>query len=155
MEIKEVATIEEAKYCNHLLTELIKSESKTDSNINPNFIVENWFEERYLKKDNALFVAVLDQKIVGYCYIRITTLDGTLNFSREALLDGLFVLEEYRNKKIGTKLVKSAKEWAIKNDVKYLNLSVLENNKSALALYAKEGFLPYEKKLRVKLEEKR
>jgi len=53
---------------------------------------------------------------------------------------GVSVLKEYRNKKIGTQLVKLLIEWANENNVQRVELSIIENNVAAMRLYKRLGF---------------
>ena len=146
--IDTVKSVGEAIKCNKLLTKLIHSESKYNENINKDYIIENWFENLYDNEYNKIFVAKDSENIVGYAYCKITWVENGPAKELEAVLDGIYVEESYRNQGIATKLLNVAKEWAINKNVKYLTINVLEKNEVALKLYYKSGFNDFEKCLR-------
>lgn len=148
MEIKEVETKEEAKICNNLLTKLIASEKEFNQNTLSSYVVTDFFEHRYLEKNNRLLIAKVENKIVAYLYIRITSSEDGPFRKLEALIDGLYVEEEYRNRGIATKLIDEATKWARKMNVGYINLKVLSQNEVAKTLYQKLNFSSFEQVLR-------
>ena len=64
------------------------------------------------------------------------------------LLDGLYVLEEYRNQKIASSLLNEAIDRCKKLNVKYIDINVMEKNELAKRIYKKLDFTEYEVKLR-------
>lgn len=138
MIIREVETKEEAIECNKLLTKLIDEEKEYNDNIKDDLIITDWFQNLYLKEDKLLLIALDNKKVVAYIYIKIKN-DDT-NKYKEALLDGIYVLEEYRNNGIATLLINKAKSWCINNNIKYLSLNVSYQNEIARKLYQKNGF---------------
>ena len=149
--IKKVETKEEALECNRLLTMLIQDEKRYDSNINDSFEVSDWFEHLYFKNDSALYIDIEDNKIVGYIYIKIKDLDITSIKTVEALIDGLYVLKEYRNRRIATNLIEHAKEWCISKNINAISLNVMYNNDIARKLYNKFGFENFSITLKCKI----
>lgn len=149
--IEKLKTIEEAKKCNELLTKLVYSEKQYNININEQYIVNNWFENIYNKKNNVIFIAKDKEKIIGYIYCKISSIENGPTIKLEALIDGIYVEEEYRRRGIATDLITKVKEWAKENNVKYIYLNVLEQNKNAIDIYYKENFKDFEKKLRLEL----
>jgi ribosomal protein S18 acetylase RimI-like enzyme len=57
-----------------------------------------------------------------------------------AKLDALYVEVDYREKGIANKLVNKFKELAKKNDCKYVEVSVLNDNVDGVKLYLKNDF---------------
>ena len=139
--IKEVKSIEDADTCDVLLTELIQEERKYNNSIDKNYVVKNHFTQMLNDKNIKILAYYLDNTIVGYILIRKIN-----NYT--CLLDGLYVLKEYRNKKIGTKLLKEALKKCKDFNVKYVDISVMEENKIAKSMYKKMKFTEYEIKLR-------
>ena len=91
--------------------------------------------------DGNIFVAKIDNKIVGY--ILLTKKESKKNgykYRKEIDIDALGVLEEYRNQGIGFKLLSYVKEYATINHYTTLRLTVNEENDSARHLYEKFGF---------------
>ena len=151
MQIEKVVTIKDAKKCDELLTKLIQSEKKYNSNINEKYVVKNCFEKIYNEKNNVIYVAKIENEIVGYIYCKIDSIEYGPTIEQEALIDGLYVDENYRKQGIATALINSVKEWAKENEIKYLFINVLEKNKNALSLYYKNNFKDFEKKLKLDL----
>ena len=147
--IKKVENKEEAIKCNELLTKLINDETKYDSNLKENIIVDNWFQNLYDKDNNAIFIAKIEDKIVGYIYVKI--LQDETKIEKESFINGLYVLEEYRNNKIATKLKKEKKKWSIENESKYISLNVLSKNEVAIHLYKKLNFNEFSVRLKTEL----
>ena len=144
MQIEKVVTIKDAKKCDELLTKLIQSEKKYNSNINEKYIVKDYFEKIYNEKNNVIYVAKIENEIVGYIYCKIDSIKNGPTIELEALIDGLYVDENYRKQGIATALMNSVKEWSKENEVKYLFLNVLEKNKNAMNLYYKNNFKNFE-----------
>lgn len=151
MKIEIVKSLEEAKKCDELLTKLVQSEKEYNNNINENYIVKNWFEKLYNEKNNVLYVAKVENKIVGYIYCKIDSIENGPTIKLEALIDGLYVDKNYRKQGIATELMNNVKEWAKEKGVKYLFLNVLEENKNAMSLYYKNNFKNFERKLKLEL----
>lgn len=151
MQIEKVKSLEDAKKCDELLTNLIHSEKEYNSNINESYIVKNWFEKVYNEKNNVIYVAKIENKIVGYIYCKIDSVENGPTLELEALIDGLYVDKNYRKQGIATALMNTVKEWAKENGVKYLFLNVLEENKNAISLYYKNNFKNFERKLKLDL----
>lgn len=139
--IKEVNNIQDAEVCDELLTKLIQDERKYNDTIDENYVVKNHFGNM-LKDENIKILAYyIDSLIVGYILIRKTDNDV-------CLLDGLFVLEEYRGQGIGKKLLDEAINICKKYGVKYVDINVMEKNIIAKDMYKKFDFNEYEVKLR-------
>ena len=140
MEIREVKTIEEARMCNHLLTELIRDESKYNKNLADNFVVNNYFENIYLNKNNLLLISVIDNEIVGYAFAKKISSDEII---KSVLIDGIYVIESARNKGIATKLIERIQKWCKEKEIDEIKIKVVIANKSAYNLYKKLGFDDY------------
>lgn len=151
MIIKKVSSIEEAKECDKLLTMLIQDEKKYNENTKDDYIVDNWYSSFIDKDDSQLFIAVDDNEIVGYIYVKIITTSDSSDIYTEASISGIYVKDNFRKQGIGTKLINEAKKWCINKGVTYLKLNVLEGNIAALNLYKKLGFNDFSRVLRNKL----
>lgn len=149
MIIEKVNNVEDAKKCNELLTKLIASEKEFDDNIKKNYAVKEYFEKLYKKENNILFIAKENDMAIGYAYCKIITSDDGPQINHIALLDGIYVKEEYRKQKIATKLIDECKKWAKDIGAKIFELSVLEKNENAISLYKNIGFYEFEKKMRL------
>ena len=139
--IKEVKNVEDANKCDELLTKLILDERKYNDLIDNNIVIKNHFSKMLDDEDAILLAYYLDKLIVGYILIR--KINENL-----CLLDGLYVLEEYRNQKIASSLLNEAIDRCKKLNVKYIDINVMEKNDLAKRIYKKLYFTEYEVKLR-------
>lgn len=86
--------------------------------------------------------------IAGVCCIQIM---NTMCFNWQyAYITELFVRKEYRNKGIGTQMMKFAEQELIKLGVKKIFLLVQEQNKKAQKLYQSLGFYEMTEKMYMK-----
>lgn len=147
-----VDNLVDARRCDELLTKLIQSERKFNDNINKDYIVNNWFENLYNKDGNVIYIAKDKGNVVGYLYCKIISDHTGLMNKKDAFIDGLFVEENYRNMGIATKLLSEAKNWSRENEANSIYLNVLCENSTASSFYYKNGFIDFEKKLKVDLQ---
>lgn len=151
MIIEKVNNINDAKKCNELLTKLLISESKYDKNLRNDYIITNYFENKYQNEDNILLIAKQEENVIGYAYCKINELPGGPIISKVTLLDGIFVEEKYRKQKIATKLINECKNWSTKIGATYFEIKVTKENINALKLYEQIGFKDFEHKMRIEL----
>lgn len=83
------------------------------------------------------FVALSEEKIIGWC--DITSL-GRPVFNHVGSL-GIGVLANYRGQGVGGTLIRAALQQAKIKGLTRIELTVFENNKPAIALYEKLGFV--------------
>ena len=143
--IKEVNSVEDANKCDELLTKLILDERKYNNTIEENIVIKNHFNQMLDDKNVILLAYYLNNLIVGYILIRKINKDT-------CLLDGLYVLEEYRNNGIATNLLNEAIDRCKKLNVKYVDINVMEKNEIAKNIYRKMNFNNFEIKLRKNIE---
>ncbi len=139
MIIKTVETAEEAKVCDELLTKLIIDEKNYNDNISMTVGIVDFYTNMYKKDNCKLFIAVEDNKIVGYIYVKLLGAEA-LEIQPSAMIDALYVEEDYRNKGIATSLISKAKEYCRDNKVNNITIRVFDKNEKAKNLYMKEGF---------------
>lgn len=78
------------------------------------------------------FQAWIEHVMVGYC--------GVQPQQDRLFLSKLYLLEAYRGKGIGTALIKQAIEFAKRNELKAVYLTVNKQNESGITLYKHLGF---------------
>lgn len=134
------AMLNEIQEINNMLTDLIQDERKNyDSNINENYKVQEFYE-KFVDNDNEIILVARDNDIIlGYVYGFIQD-NGNLFNNKIAQLDALFVKEQYRGNGIARSLMKEFINWAKKEEVTYIELSVCKDNTNAINLYENEGF---------------
>jgi N-acetylglutamate synthase-like GNAT family acetyltransferase len=99
--------------------------------------IETNIKEVAASQNHAAFVAIYDQKIVGWVYAFRALLIESKPFIE---IGGLVVDENYRNKGIGKTLVEKIKEWASKKAINELRVrsNILRNE--AYKFYLTNGF---------------
>jgi RimJ/RimL family protein N-acetyltransferase len=89
------------------------------------------FLENLRREDQASFVALVGDQLVGTLYVELRSGDGRL---------GMFVAADHRDRGIGSALMEAAIGWAKQVGAHRLSLTVFPHNHAARALYAKFGF---------------
>lgn len=95
------------------------------------------FVENNINDNWPHFVALSEDKIIGWC--DITSLDRPV-FGHVGSL-GIGVLADYRGQGVGKALIQAALQQARIKGLTRIELTVFENNKPAIALYKKLGFV--------------
>lgn len=100
-----------------------------------NFSAEQ--EEEYIKNIALFLVAEVDGKIIGSA-----TLDrSNLSKINHTATFGITILKDYSGQGLGSLLTKKVIEWAELTKLEKNDLEVFEDNKPAISLYEKFGFL--------------
>ena len=133
--IREISETE-IEMANNLLNKLIKDEKKYDSNINYDYVVKEYYQNRI--KDSVILVAKKENDVVAYLFGYI--LDLPVYIKKKAILDALYVEEQHRNNGIAQEMIVKFKEWCKKENVNIIELSVCSKNKNAHDMYKKNGF---------------
>lgn len=140
VQYKIVNNYDDAKQCDNLLTELIMSEKKYDSNIKETFVVNNYYTEIYNKENNILICSVCDDEIVGFVYGYLKEQAGEFLYENVGLIDALYVRDNYRKQGIATNLINEFYKWCDLKNIKYIEIGSFVENKDAYNLYKKLGF---------------
>lgn len=107
--------------------------------VEPYTNLENGFEEDYLdsfyeNKDNIIFVAEHNNKVIGFLSVNNYKEDGYI------YLDDYYIREEYRGKGIGSELMNMAISYAKEDHVDRIMTHVESANKSSIDFYKNRGF---------------
>ncbi len=89
--------------------------------------------EIFHSKVDELMVAILDDKVIGYCRIENSD-DDKAEF-------GVVVDQEFWNNGIASYLLEDALNWAIDSPLSKIYLEVYKNNSAAIHVYQKAGFI--------------
>ena len=121
-----------ANYCDLLLTKLILDERKYDKSIDKDYTVNNYFKNVIKDKNNILLCYEEDNIIKGYIYLK--------KIENGYLIDGLYVLEEYRNNGIAHALIDKALMIIKEKNGVFVDINVMSNNIEAIKIYKSYGF---------------
>ena len=152
----EKATIEDLEYIQKLNKKLFMREfEKYNKLLN----IEWTFGEKgtkYFKEliqNGFVYVAKTNNNIIGYLAGSIHNVNECFT-EKFAEIENMYIENQYRRLKIGSKLIIKFKEWCKLNNVEYIEVSAWSENIEAINFYKNNNFIDYEKTLICKLEEK-
>jgi RimJ/RimL family protein N-acetyltransferase len=102
--------------------------------------LSHWKKTLKPNPNGTVFIAEADSKLIG------TSAISRFNFakmSHNAVIWGVYVSLEFRQEKIGEKLIKACLDWAKQKNLVSVKLSVVATNAAAIRLYLKCGFQVY------------
>lgn len=100
--------------------------------------VREFLKERLSKRDSVIYLVFVDNIAVGFT--QLYYLLSSVSMKPMYLLNDLFIHPDYRNRNIGTALIKKAKELCIQQSHKGLIIQT-EITNPAQHLYEREGFV--------------
>ena len=143
--IFELAKPEDFEAVNRLAKQVTRHHAQWDKNLDPEAEAYplDWFQD-FTKEgaiyENALYVARLNGKVVGFMRFYIWYTNSSVTARRAMLqIDDFGVEEELRNQGIGHKMVDALKELARKEGCSAINLYVDAPNESAITFYQSCG----------------
>ena len=108
---------------------------KCESNI---VRASEYLEARLTKKESIIFICVSDKTAIGFVQLYPTFC--SVELSRIFVLYDLYILSSHRKLGVGTRLMNTAKKYAIDHGASRLDLETETNNQMAQALYEKLGY---------------
>lgn len=118
----------DAKTLDRLLTLLIEDEKNYDNKVES--VIVKDFYINYINDPSKYFYLCEDNnKVVAYIYSK--------KENSNLKIDALYVLQDYRNKGIASKLIDNVISYAKENNFKTISINVLEKNIKAKNLYCK------------------
>jgi ribosomal protein S18 acetylase RimI-like enzyme len=94
------------------------------------------------------FLILADNSPAGYMII---TFGYSIEYKgRNALIDELFIADDFRRKGIGTKALRFAEKFCKKSEIKVIHLEVNKINYAAVSVYRKAGFKENQRSLMTK-----
>ncbi|PEL09982.1 N-acetyltransferase [Bacillus sp. AFS017336] len=108
---------------------------KQESNLNEAI---NFITERISNKDSVIFIVKEGEESLGFTQLYPTF--SSVSMKKLWILNDLFVTEAARKKGVAQMLLDAAKGFAINTKAKALDLQTAIDNKSAQALYEKNGY---------------
>jgi len=121
-------------------------ESRLNAKINKDYSFEEFrkvYEDKLRAELSALFLVetkeATGKKIIGYCLGWIEQTTFVFNREKRGKIAECFILEDYRNKGLGRKLIEHLLSWFKENDIRWITVEVLEDNESK-KFWEKMGF---------------
>lgn len=149
----KIEDLEQIQKLNQLL--FIKEQKEYDQFYNIDWPLseegEEYFRKQLTTEDRKIFVAEIDDKIVGYLGALSKIDNEYINNLKIAEIDNFMVLEEYRSQGIGVKLSVAFEEWAKSIRVKRLIVLASSPNVRGIDFYEKQGFEIFEVGLKKEL----
>lgn len=100
--------------------------------------------ENELKNNNSRFYMVKnDKEIIAYMKLNFITNQTNRGYDKSLEIQRIYVVQEYKGKHIGKKLIQKAVDIAKSNNQSYIWLGVWEKNINAISFYEKQGFKKY------------
>ncbi len=103
----------------------------------------DYFKMRVSERSNFAIIAEVDGEPVGYLSGGFFKSPAFRTLDKLGQLGDMFVIDGYRNLKIGTKLIKEFKKWLKERGAKRMKVELFTNNKHALRFYKRHGFKDY------------
>ncbi len=132
--------------------ELIKAERPFDPTIRPDPISYYDLEEYVKSSDVKVVVAEIDGTLVSSGYAYAKPARTYLDHAQYAYLGFMYTVPEYRGKGINQKIVEVLMDWASKNGLKEVRLTVYNENLPAIKAYEKAGFKGHLNEMRLRLK---
>lgn len=94
-------------------------------------------------KENAILIAEENGKLIGYAKITKTKRPPVYKKKEMGEITDLFVLPEYRKKRVGLKLVKASENWFRKRNLKLAWIKVHATNELGTLFWEKNNYTNY------------
>ncbi len=101
--------------------------------------------------DSEIFVAKVNDEIVGSGYAKILLAEPYQKFEKYAYLGFMYVKPTFRNMGINRLILSAIKDWAKSKHINELRLEVYDKNEAAKIAYSKAGFEPNLLKMRLEI----
>ncbi|MED7787521.1 GNAT family N-acetyltransferase [Francisella sp. 19X1-34] len=96
--------------------------------------------KKTLGKLNIITIATHEKAVVGFAAGNIRLLPNYLGAKKVGYISHVFVIDSYKNKHIGKKLVKELEDCFVEKSVNVFELEVLAENSSARQFWEKLGY---------------
>ena len=99
-----------------------------------------FYRSRFETPDSAVFVAEVENEIIGFAYVERDPLNYAELLENGAWLHDIYVDEHARSEGVGKELIKAAAEAAKQMGAEKLLLTVAAKNSAAQKVFEKAGF---------------
>ena len=99
-----------------------------------------------------IYIAKIDEKVVGYCVGQIITKPPVFKVTKTGQVNNIAVKDGYKHQGIGRLLFDKMKEWILTQNIASIELSAATNNPEALGFWKKMGAREFIKKMNINCE---
>ncbi|MEX0291241.1 MAG: GNAT family N-acetyltransferase [Flavobacteriaceae bacterium] len=138
--IVRIATLQDLPVLLDFEQALINAERPFDVTIRPDPVSYYDIKAYILDPEVEVVVAVHEDRVVSSGYALKKKARSYLDHKLYAYLGFMYTVPEYRGMGINRKIVEKLMEWADKNDLKEVRLTVYNENLPAIRAYEKAGF---------------
>ena len=137
----DINDIYEIQRMNKLLFEKEYNEYDDTLNLEWTFGEEGtkYFTDRITNDDGCSFVAIIEDKVVGYLAGGLLKAESYRKEMKMAELENMLVLEEYRSKGIGKALYEKFVEWCKTNGIERISVVSSAENEKGCNFYRMQG----------------
>ena len=123
------------------------AEDNTEENM-ANYLAESFSIEKISSElsnpESEFYFAKMEEKVIGYLKINAGNSQTEQHADTSLEIERIYVLSEFKGKKVGQALYEKAMQIAQQKQVKFVWLGVWEENKSAIRFYEKNGFVAFD-----------
>ena len=135
--------IEEIKYISERTFYETFSHENTKEDME-NYLKENFsynkLESEINNKASKFYIVKSDENVVAYMKLNFDKAQTELGHNNTLEIQRIYVLQEYKGKHIGKKLIRKVTEIGKESNLDYIWLGVWEHNLDAIRFYEKQGF---------------
>ncbi|WP_010519207.1 GNAT family N-acetyltransferase [Croceivirga radicis] len=146
------ARLEDLKTLKEFEQEIIRAERPFDPTIRPDPISYYNLEAYIKSQDVKVVVAEKDGQLVASGYALIKKARHYLDHDTYAFLGFMYTIPEVRGQGINAKIVAVLTQWAKKQGLEEVRLTVYQDNTPAIKAYEKSGFKSHINEMRLRLE---
>lgn len=110
---------------------------------NRKYLCKNWAKMVIRSRNETLFIALDNGKIVGYVLGVLEQRPPVFKIKKVGNIYNLFVLDKYRRQRIGKRLLQYILKWFKSKKVKYAKIDVDWKNELGKKVWEKYGFKKY------------
>ncbi|MEO1323906.1 MAG: GNAT family N-acetyltransferase [Pseudomonadota bacterium] len=133
---------------------IVQAERPYDHTLRPDPISYYDIAALIASDDAEVAVAELDGALVGSGYAMKKASRHYVEPAFHAYIGFLYVSPEHRGKGVNQKVLDHLFDWARRNDLPEIHLTVYPDNAPAIRAYEKTGFKPYILEMRTNLDER-
>lgn len=115
--------------------------------------MEKYLEETFAKdkmkaeietEGSIFYIVTNGENTMAYMKVNFDNAQTEEGYTNSLEVQRIYVLEDYKNMKIGKSLIDEAKEIAANEKLDYIWLGVWEHNLNAIRFYEKQGFVKFD-----------